>query len=95
MHICTSNIAIRMQVEHGHKSSGAMKDFCDGKSFNTHPLFSIKTNALEVFLYFDELEACNPLGSKTKKHKLGNAKVSLCQSNYCLLYLGNFYFYVG
>ena len=56
----------------GHKSSGAMKDLCDGKTFSTHPLFSIKVNALQVLLYFDELETCNALGSKTKTHKLGN-----------------------
>ena len=54
-----------------HTCLSAMKDFCDGKSFRAHPLFSTKANALQVFLYFDELETCNPLGSKTKKHKLG------------------------
>ena len=36
-----------------------MKDLCDGKMFSTHPLFSIKVNALQVLLYFDELETCN------------------------------------
>lgn len=29
------------------------------------------SDALEIFLYFDELEVCNPLGSKAKIHKLG------------------------
>ena len=35
---------------------------------------SIKANALQGFLYFDGLKSCNPLGSKTKKRKLGNKK---------------------
>jgi len=35
--------------------------------------------ALQVQLFHDELEICNPLGSKAKKHKLGKC-------TYCLLY---------
>ena len=27
--------------------------------------------ALQVILYYDDVEICNPLGSRTKKHKLG------------------------
>ena len=61
-----------MQIERGHKSSsGLLHDFCDGKDFTTHLLFSVKADALQIFFYFDELEICNPLGSKVKIHKLG------------------------
>lgn len=74
-----------------------MKDFCDGKSFSTHPLFSIKANALQVLLYFDELEICDPLGSKTKKHKLGNKKINtICDNQItpCYTYR-QLLFYIG
>ena len=61
-----------MQVESGHRtSSGLMEDFCDGRAFAAHPLFSLHSNALQVLFYYDELEVVNPLGSKTKLHKLG------------------------
>jgi hypothetical protein len=46
-------------------------DFHDGSVFKSHPLFSIQPNALQVCLYYDDVEFCNPLGSKKTKHKLG------------------------
>lgn len=49
-----------------------MNDFCDGEYFRSHSLFSKHRTALQIYFYFDELEVCNPLGSKAKKHKLGN-----------------------
>ena len=60
------------KIENGHgTSSGLLNDYCDGKNFKSHPLFSVHSNALQIFFYFDELEICNPLGSKAKIHKLG------------------------
>ncbi len=60
-----------LQIESGHTSkSGFMEDFCDGKFIKAHPLFSVHTNALQVF-YYDDIEVCNPLGSKAKIHKVG------------------------
>ena len=47
------------------------EDFCDGKLFREHPLFSSDPFALQIIAYFDELEVCNPLGSHIKRHKLG------------------------
>ena len=55
-----------------------MEDFCDGKMFKSHPLFPVHQKALQMFFYFDELETCNPLGSKTKIHKLGSMKIHVC-----------------
>ena len=52
-------------------SSDLLIDYCDGKVFMKHPLFSVNSKALQIFLYFDEVELCNPLGSKAKIHKLG------------------------
>lgn len=48
-----------------------LMDYCDSKTFHEHPLFSQEPTALQLILYFDELEVCNPLGSRRKKHKIG------------------------
>lgn len=70
--ICKRYACIFEQITRGHKSKTTyLEDYCDGKAFSAHPLFSFHNDALQIFLYFDELEVCNPLGSKTKIHKLG------------------------
>ena len=46
-------------------------DFCDGEVCRSHPLFSRDQSALQIILHYDEVECVNPLGSKTKKHKIG------------------------
>lgn len=33
-------------------------------------MFSGKDNTLEIIVYHDEAEICNPIGSKVKKHKV-------------------------
>ena len=52
-------------------SSSLLMDFCDGSLFKNHPLFSSNRHAFEIVAYYDDLEVVNPLGSYTKKHKLG------------------------
>ncbi len=55
-----------------HKSpSGVLGDFVDGERFKNSPLFAEDNCALQIQLYYDELELCNPLGRKAKKHKIG------------------------
>ena len=49
-----------------------MSDICDGESYKKHPLFSLQNNSLEILLYYDDLEVCNPLSSRSKIHKIGN-----------------------
>lgn len=44
---------------------------CDGSFFKTHPVFKSNNAAVQIVAYYDEVELCNPLGSNTKKHKLG------------------------
>ena len=47
---------------------GLLGDYCDGTLYANNLLFQDPC-ALQIQLYYDELELCNPLGSK--KHKLG------------------------
>ena len=60
-------------MERGHQqtSSDVLSDFCDGSHFKSHPMFGTHEKALKKFFYYDDIEMCNPLGSHTKKHKLG------------------------
>lgn len=46
------------------------QDIVDGSLLKSHPLFSEKPNALQIVVYTDEIEICNPLGSFTSKNKL-------------------------
>lgn len=47
-------------------------DFCDGQFFKHHPLFSENPHALQIIVYYDDVEVANPLGSYRGSHKLGN-----------------------
>ncbi len=61
-----------LQVLRGHcRQDHVLADFCDGTAFVTHPLYSCYPNSLQIILYYDNVEVCNPLGSRAKKHKLG------------------------
>ena len=42
----------------------------DGVALSNHPLFAIDRNTLELILYSDEIELCNTVGTRVKKHKL-------------------------
>ena len=50
---------------------GTIEDICDGELYKAHPIFSNDPLALQLILFYDELELCNPLGTHVKKHKLG------------------------
>ena len=47
-----------------------IRSFSDGKVFSQYLLCSCECKALQLQLYFDEVEVANPLGSKTKIHDL-------------------------
>ena len=76
MHVvkCNSEIYICVQVKKGHSSCtpGVVADFCNGTYFSNHLIFKEKLAALQVCLYYDDVEVCNPLSSRRGKHKLGN-----------------------
>ena len=50
-----------------------------------------------MFLYYDDLELCNPLGSRRSVHKIGNNIFNFTRSIISImqLYTGAFYFTLG
>ncbi|XP_056315761.1 uncharacterized protein LOC130230656 isoform X1 [Danio aesculapii] len=53
------------------RQSDMYRKFCDGQYYKRHPLYSIRNNALEIQIYYDDFETANPLGFKQGIHKLG------------------------
>lgn len=49
---------------------GTFYDICDGAIYKNDEFYANHKNALMLLLYHDELEVCNPLGSKAGKHKV-------------------------
>ena len=47
-----------------------MQDYCDSPSFKEHPLYKDEPNALQIQLYYDDVEVVNPLGGNTKSTNL-------------------------
>lgn len=45
-------------------------DIIDGELMKSHTLFSTQPSALQLIIYCDEIEICNPLGSHASKNKL-------------------------
>ena len=87
-----------MQVQSSHQSTSPdlIGDYCDGEMYHNHPLFSVNSSALQLMIYYDELELCNPLGSRRKKHKIGNDFLPF-HINYLVVtsYAGAFYYLLG
>ena len=57
------------------RSDGLLSDICDGEWLKKHPLFYLSNDALQILLYYDDLEVCNPFSSHAKTHKLGKILV--------------------
>ncbi len=51
-------------------SGDVLADYCDGVQYRQHPLFSKDSHALQIFLYYDDAEVVNPLGSSATIHKV-------------------------
>ena len=64
-------INISIEVENSHqRHDGMIADYCDGQVFRQHPLFSRDPCALQIILYYDEVEVVNPLTAKLPNIKL-------------------------
>lgn len=59
-------------IENDHFSDDdIMRDFCDGTYIRTNPYFQAHPEALQIILFYDDAEFCNPIGHRTKKHSMG------------------------
>ena len=66
------NCLWNMQSLNSHFSKGTvMRDYCDSPAFLDQPLFKDDSTALQIQLFYDDVEMANPLGANTKVHKLG------------------------
>ncbi len=73
----------------GHKRNDELiGDYCDGEACKAHPLFSQDHQALQILLFYDDLEVVNPLGSHTKVHKLGKVFVRHRADNHAYYFSG-------
>ena len=83
MDALTTISSLYFKACNSHTSTdGKIRDFCDGEYFKTHELFGVEQNALIIHGYYDEFQVTNPLGSRTKTHKLGKQKII-----YILIYI--------
>lgn len=73
---------------------GRLRDYCDGKQFKDHPIFSSEPNALQIQLYYDDIDVCNPIGSKSVIHKLGMLNLPHSSVNFFCI-IGLFYYTLG
>ena len=61
-----------------HTSTDNIKrDYCDGSFYKNHPLFSKDKAALQIIVYYDDIEVANPLGSRAGNHKLGTCNYNI------------------
>ena len=66
-------------MQHLPSCDGYLRDYRDGQLFKEHPLFSNDNQALQLIIYFDEVEVANPLGAHRGVHKLGKVFLILFQ----------------
>lgn len=52
-------------------NSDAYTHFFDGDVYKNNSFFHNNNNAIQLQIFFDEFEVCNPLGSKASVHKIG------------------------
>ena len=61
---------IRHMIWINHCDEGIYYDICDGQLFKNDKLFKERPDALQIIIYHDCEEVCNPLGSHASQHKL-------------------------
>ncbi|KAJ8039915.1 hypothetical protein HOLleu_14068 [Holothuria leucospilota] len=54
-----------------HCTEGFLEGYQDGKQYRQLGIFKEYPNALRFQLFYDDVEVCNPIGSKAGIHKLG------------------------
>lgn len=72
LELLLNNEQVLSEVDTNHQcTDGMLRDVCDGSFFKEHPVFAKDPTALQIIGFYDDVEITNPLGSKTKKHKVG------------------------
>lgn len=56
--------------EPNYCKAGVYYDICDGQLYRNDRFFMEKPDALQVIIYHDAVEVCNPLGSHAGRHKV-------------------------
>lgn len=51
----------------GQEDTTFLTDFSNGTFFSEHPLFSNDARAIQLLLYYDDVNVCNPLTKKPHK----------------------------
>ena len=65
-----NNSEVKYYLDNDHFSPDDInEDICDGELFSNHPLYQAYPRALQILLYYDDLEMTNGLGSHITKHK--------------------------
>ena len=60
-----------IDIDCGHRSTdGVLCDYTDDRHCASHSLNAVDEKFLQI-LYYDDVEVCNPIGSKRVIHKLG------------------------
>ena len=70
-----------------NNNSGFLFDIKDGTLYKDHPLFSVNDHALQLIIYYDDVEPANPLGSYRGHHKLGKNILTNATASYYSLQL--------
>ena len=66
-----SNSYYLSEVSKVHSSDDiSMRDINDVTYYKNNPLFVKFSSALQIVIYYDDIEVCNPLGSSAGVHKL-------------------------
>ena len=63
--------------------------------YTVHIHSSLHSDALQVFFYYDDLEVCNPLGSRRKIHKISKSMFISMIIDPFVMCIGIFYFTLG
>jgi len=60
-----SNPSVKEEVFQSHSSGdGVLRDFCDGCFVRQNSIFQAHKDALQLILYYDDIEVANPLVQK-------------------------------
>ncbi|KAK3911240.1 Zinc finger protein 605 [Frankliniella fusca] len=59
-----------IETEQLESPDGVLRSYLDGRRCKDNPLISRHPRIIRLQLYWDDVEVCNPLGSKTSIHKI-------------------------